>query len=145
MPKFFVCVYFLCLCVVMDGSEGLADVESASVGADESSIEDCHAVLVTFKDEEDEDEFHDAESPQSPNSLDEVVLSAEMAQPLHDQAGWVPGDVGGEMSMFLDHQAVEDAIMSGEQAEQLPKRSVKFKDDGSLVNEFPNERLWPSG
>lgn len=132
-------------CLVMDEREGLLDVAAVSVGGGGSRMDAHHAVVLTFKEEEDEDDFHDAESPQSPNDLDEVVLSAEMAQPLQDQLGWVRGDVGGEMTMFMDHQAVEDTIMSAQRAEQQTKRTVKFKDDGSLVNEFPNERLWPSG
>ena len=127
----------------MAEEEGLVDTASTSVGVDSSNADDHHAVVLSFREEEDEDDFHDAESPQSPSDLDEVVLSAEMAQPWKDRSGWVSDDVGGEMTMFMDNQAVTDAILS--QVEQQPKRTVKFKDDGSLVNEFPNERLWPLG
>ena len=131
----------------MDESEELLDVGAVDVAAGGSNVENTHhALLVTFKDDdEDEENFLDAESPQSPSDLDEVVLSAEMAQPLQEQSGWVQGDMGGEIMMLMDHQAVEDEIMAGERAQRQPKRTVKFKDEGSLVNEFPNERLWSAG
>lgn len=131
---------------VMDEGEGVLDVGSIDVAAGGSSVENRHqALLITFKEDEDDDEFLDVESPQSPSDLDEVVLSAEMAQPLQDQSGWAQGNVGGEMTMFMDHQAVENEILAAERAQRQPKRTVKFKDEGSLVNEFPNERLWSAG